>query len=66
MDVQKLIDICNDVENKSNNDLTTASNYLFDEYNNTKDLIIDLTRHLEILETNYKILQKELKKRYNI
>jgi len=66
MEIQKIIEVCNDAENKSNKDLQTASDFLYTEFNKTKELIIDLTRHLESLETHYNILQKELKKRHNL
>ena len=64
MDSQKLIDIATDVENKSNNDLLIAANELYDEFEKTKELIIDLTRHLDGIESLYIRLNKEIEKRH--
>jgi hypothetical protein len=47
MDKEKLLEITKDVKNKSNKDLFIVVNELYDEFENTKQLIIDLTRHLE-------------------
>jgi hypothetical protein len=64
MDSQKLIDIATDVENKSNNDLLIAANELYDEFEKTKELIIDLTRHLDGIESLYIRVNKEIEKRH--
>ena len=64
MDSQKLIDIATDVENKSNNDLLIAANELYDEFEKTKSLIIDLTRHLDGVEELYVRVNKEIEKRH--
>lgn len=64
MDTQRLIDIANDVENKSNNDLLVAANELYDEFENTKQLIIDLTKHLDGVESLYIKVNKEIENRH--
>ena len=64
MESQKLIDIANDVENKSNNDLLVTANELYDEFEKTKQLIIDLTRHLDGVESLYIRVNKEIEKRH--
>jgi len=65
MESQKLIEIANDVENKSNRDLTVVAEELSDEFEKTKQLIIDLTRHLDGVESLYNKVNKEIEKRYN-
>ena len=47
MDKEKIIDIIKNVKDKSNSDLFGARDILIDEHEKTKNLIIDLTRHLE-------------------
>ncbi len=47
MDSNKLLEITNDVQNKSNNDLMLVATELYDEFEKTKQLIIDLTRHMD-------------------
>jgi hypothetical protein len=63
MEKEKLIEIANDVENKSNKDLFIAVNELYDEFNKTKQLIVDLTRHLETVEMLYNNITKEIENR---
>lgn len=64
MESQKLIEIANDVENKSNKDLVIVADELSEEFEKTKELIIDLTRHLDGIESLYNKVNKELEKRY--
>ncbi len=64
MESQKLIEIANDVENKSNKDLIIVADELNEEFEKTKELIIDLTRHLDGIESLYNKVNKELEKRY--
>ena len=63
MEKEKIIEIINDVENKSNKDLFIAINELNDEFDKTKQLIIDLTRHIESVELSYNKVNKEIEKR---
>ncbi len=63
MDSKKIIDIANDVENKSNKDLFLVLDELWEEFEKTKTLIIDLTRHLESVEGLYNNVNKEILKR---
>jgi hypothetical protein len=64
MESQRLIEIANDVENKSNKDLLIVVNELSEEFEKTKELIIDLTRHLDGVESLYNKVNKEIEKRY--
>jgi hypothetical protein len=64
MESEKLIEIANDVENKSNRDLTIVAEELSEEFEKTKELIIDLTRHLDGVESLYNKVNKEIEKRY--
>ena len=63
MESEKLLEIAKDVENKSNNDLITVANELYEEFEKTKQLIIDLTRHMDGIETLYNKVNKEIEKR---
>jgi hypothetical protein len=63
MESKKLIEIAEDVENKSNNDLLTVADELYEEFESTKQLIVDLTRHLDGVESLYNKVNKEIKKR---
>ncbi len=63
MDKEKLIEVAEDAENKSNKDLFVAVNELYTEHEKTKNLIIELTRHLEGVETLYNKVNLEIEKR---
>jgi hypothetical protein len=63
MNKNEIIDISNDVENRSNKDLVNSRDFLIEEFQKTKDIIIDLTRHLESIENLYNVINKELEKR---
>ena len=63
MDKEKIIEITQDVENKSNKDLLTVESELYDEFNKTRELILDLTNHLDSIETLYNKVNQELEKR---
>jgi hypothetical protein len=63
MDKNKIIEITEDVVNKSNKDLINVQGELISEFENTKNLIIDLTRHLESVEELYNKVNKEIEKR---
>jgi hypothetical protein len=63
MDINKLIEISGDVENKSNKDLFSSLEILSTEFEKTKVLIVDLTRHLEVVENMYNKINTEIGKR---
>jgi len=63
MDKNEVIKIANDVENRANKDLVYSRDFLIEEFKKTKEVIIDLTRHLESVEDLYNIINKELEKR---
>ena len=63
MEKNKILDIANDVENKSNKDLLNVLGELHTEYEKTKDLIISLTRHLDSVEILYNKVNEEIGKR---
>lgn len=63
MEIDKLKNIIENFEHKSNKDLLTVKEELEMEYEKTKKLIIDLTYHMESIENMYQIINKELVKR---
>lgn len=63
MDNEKIYEIVNDVTNKSNKDLLDTTQFLSDEFEKTKELIINLTKHMDSIEDMYNILLNELQKR---
>ena len=63
MDKDKIIEIVKNVSDKSNKDLIEARGTLLEEFTKTKELIIELTRHLELVEEYYETINKEIGKR---
>jgi hypothetical protein len=63
--LDKVKDIIADYKNKSNNDLTFALDYLNEDFNNTKQIILQLTNHLDEIELHYNNISEEYKIRKN-
>lgn len=63
MDKDKLLAIATDAENKSNKDLMTSLSDLKIEFDKTKELIVSLTRHLDVVAELYEKVHDELNKR---
>jgi len=66
MDTEKLKEIIQDYKNKPNKDLTLVMDYINEEFNKTKQNIIDSTHYLDNLEKTYNQLLKEYQKRNGI
>jgi hypothetical protein len=66
MEKEKLESILNDVKNKSNKDLFDAEEFLFDEFEKTKALIIDLTKHIDIIQEFHRKIMEEIENRKKI
>lgn len=63
MEKEKIIEVIENLENKSNRDLFGVADFLYDEFNNTKELIISLTRHMDTVEEMYNKVNSEIEKR---
>lgn len=63
MDKHKILEVVTDITNKPNKDLISARDSLINEFNETKKIIIDLTRHLDSVERLYNSVNEEIKKR---
>lgn len=63
MEQEKILEILKDYKNKSNKDLISALDFLYDDFNKTKDLIIKLTLHLDSTELSYNKLLEEINNR---
>lgn len=65
-DSEKVIQILNEYKNSSNKDLKLAMDFIQKDFNFTKERIIELTNHLDKLESLYNKLLSEHQKRTNI
>jgi len=62
---QKVNEIVKEITDSSNNELLFALDFLNEDYETTKNMIISLTKHLDSVELVYKKVLKEHEKRHN-
>jgi hypothetical protein len=60
---EKVVKIVRDYKNESNKNLKFALDFIKSDFDNTKETIIQLTKHLDKLENTYNVLLSEYKKR---
>lgn len=65
MEQEKIEEILKNYKNKSNKDLISLLDFLYNDFNDTKDLIIKLTYHLDTTENSYNKILEEINKRTN-
>lgn len=63
MEKEKILDIVENLQDKSNKDLFLTIEEINKEFDKTKEIIIDLTRHLDNLEKIYNEVNNEIGKR---
>lgn len=63
MEKEKILKIVGDVKNKPNKELIEARDFLITEFNKTKATIIELTQHLNSIESFYIKINDELGER---
>jgi len=63
MDVKDIENIVKNTKDQPNKILIEGRDLLVNEFNKTKDLIVSLTRHLDSVESSYKIINEEIGKR---
>lgn len=63
MEQDKLLEILKDYKNTSNKDIISALDFLYNDFEKTKDLIVKLTHHLDSTENSYNKLLEELNAR---
>ena len=50
MEKNKIIEIINNIKDKPNKDLLECEFILFEEYEKTKEIVIELTKHMDTIE----------------
>ena len=63
MKSEDVLEILKDYKNKPNKELTDVLDFLQEDFDKTKDLIVKLTYHLETTEKSYNKILEEYKKR---
>ena len=63
MKSEDVLEILKAYKNASNKDIIGVMDFLIEDFNKTKDLIMKLTHHLDATENSYNKLLDEYKKR---
>lgn len=58
--------IIKEINDSTNNELLFALNFLNEDYEKTKEMVINLTKHLDNIEIVYNKVLKEHEKRHNV
>lgn len=66
INVEQVTQIIQEIDSRPNSDLTKVMDFLREDFDETKDMIINLTKHLDNIETMYDLVHKEYKKRVNV
>lgn len=63
--IEEFNQIVSDIKNRGNNDLIKAMDFLTEDFDETKQMLINLTHHLDNIELIYDKILKEYKFRTN-
>jgi DNA-dependent RNA polymerase auxiliary subunit epsilon len=63
IDIEKVIDIVADIKSKPNKELTQVMDFLAQDFEETKKLIVELTYHIDNIENLYNKVLKEYQTR---
>jgi sulfite reductase alpha subunit-like flavoprotein len=63
MKSEDVLEILKDYKNKPNKELTDVLDFLQEDFDKTKNLLVKLTYHLETTENSYNKILEEYKKR---
>ena len=66
MDGKKLIEVFENIKDKPNKDLLEAEEFLFNEHENLKKLVVQLTIRMDGIEELHDKISKEIEKRKSI
>jgi type II secretory pathway predicted ATPase ExeA len=63
MEQEKIQEVLKNYKKKSNKDLIQVLDFLYEDFNKTKELIVKLTHHLDSTEISYNKLLEEINSR---
>jgi hypothetical protein len=66
MEKKRIIEIIDDIKDKPNKDLLECEFVLFEEYEKTKEIVIELTKHMDTIEEMHSKIISEIEKRKNL
>ena len=62
---EEILEVLKNYKNKNNKDLINAMDYLTEDFDKTKDLLLKLSKHLDITEETYYKLLEEFNRRHS-
>ena len=65
INIEQVNQIIGEIHQRPNSDLTKVMDFLTEDFDDTKKLIIELTQHLDNIEKMYDLVYKEYKNRTN-
>ena len=65
MEPKEVLEVLSDYKNCSNKQIVDVMDFLQNDFQKTKDLIVKLTKHLDVTEQSYNKVFDEYKKRLN-
>jgi hypothetical protein len=65
MEIEEIKDIISNYKNKPNKSLSVVMDFLKEDFEKTKELLIKLTHHLDTTEKEYNKIYDEYKRRMN-
>jgi hypothetical protein len=65
MTSEEILEVLKNYKNKNNKDLINAMDYLTEDFDKTKDLLLKLSKHLDITEETYYKLLEEFNRRHS-
>jgi hypothetical protein len=66
INIEQVTEIISEIASRPNSDLTKVMDFLREDFDETKDMIINLTKHLDNIEKMYDLIHNEYKKRTNV
>ena len=63
--IEEVTEIISDIKNRGNSDLEKVMDFLNDDFEETKEMILNLTKHLDKIEELYNKILKEHESRIN-
>ena len=66
MEKIRIIEIINDIKDKPNKELLECEFILFEEYEKTKEIVIELTKHMDTIEEMCSVIKRAIEEESKI
>jgi len=66
LNIEQVTEIIQEIHSRPNSDLVKVMDFLREDFDDTKDSVINLTKHMDNIERMYDLVHNEYKKRLNV